>query len=179
VKYPLRWAAGGVAAVVALLGVVLATQVGTEPTYSGGPILERRAPGFDLPQLDGGGTRVALSDMAGKSVIVNFWNSWCIPCHEETPALKAFWAAHRDEPDVAMVGIVRDDTTSAARAYARDEQLDWTLALDPSGTAALAYGTTGQPETFAISPAGVVTGKQLSRVSVDDLEALLASARSG
>ena len=38
---------------------------------------------------------------------------------------------------------------------------------------------TGQPETYAISPSGVVTGKQLSRVSVDDLEALLGSAQAG
>jgi cytochrome c biogenesis protein CcmG/thiol:disulfide interchange protein DsbE len=178
-KHPLRWTAVSVGLVVALLGIVLSMQMGTSPQYSGGPIIDREAPAFDLPILDGDGTRIDLDALAGKSVIVNFWNSWCIPCQEETPALSAFWDRHADDPDVAMVGIVRDDTTGAARAYVREHGLGWTIALDPKGQAALAYGTTGQPETYAISASGVVTGKQLSRVSVDDLEALLGSAQAG
>lgn len=178
-KHPLRWVAIGVGTLVALFGVVLSTQVGSSPQYSGGPILNRKAPGFDLPVLDGDGKRVDLASLAGKSVIVNFWNSWCIPCQEETPALTAFWARHAADPDVAMVGIVRDDTTGEVRSYVKEHGLGYTVALDPKGEAALAYGTTGQPETYAISPSGVVTGKQLSRVSVDDLEALLGSAQAG
>ena len=39
-----------------------------------------------------------LADIAGKSAIVNFWNSWCIPCQEEEPLLKQFYAAHKDDP---------------------------------------------------------------------------------
>ncbi len=178
-KHPLRWSALGVGVVVAVFGIVLSTQVGTSPTYAGGPIVDRRAPAFDLPVLDGRGARVDLGSLAGKSVIVNFWNSWCIPCRQETPALLAFWSQHKNDPGVAMVGIVRDDTTSEARSYVRQHGIGWTIALDPDGTAALAYGTTGQPETYAISPSGVVTGKQLSAASVADLEALLASARAG
>lgn len=178
-KHPLRWIVIGIGSVLAVFGIVLSTQVGTSPQYSGGPILEREAPGFDLPVLDGDGTRVDLASLTGKAVIVNFWNSWCIPCQEETPALNAFWDRHRDDPGVAMIGIVRDDTTGAARTYVREHGLGYTIALDPKGEAALAYGTTGQPETYAISPSGVVTGKQLSRVSVADLEALLASAQVG
>jgi len=178
-KHPLRWSALGIGIVVALFGIVLSTQVGVEPTYSGGPIVDRRAQAFDLPVLDGRGTHVDLASLAGKSVIVNFWNSWCLPCQEETPALVAFWDKHRDDPDVAMVGIVRDDSTGDVPAYVKEHGIDYTVALDPKGEAALAYGTTGQPETYAISPSGVVTGKQLSRVSVDDLDALLGSAQVG
>ncbi len=178
-KHPFRWSALAVGVVVAMFGIVLSTQVGTSPTYSGGPIVDRHAPAFDLPVLDGKGAHIDLASLAGKSVIVNFWNSWCIPCQEETPALTEFWSRHAKDPDVAMVGIVRDDTTSEVRAYVKQHDLGYTVALDPKGEAALVYGTTGQPETYAISPAGVVTGKQLSRVSVDNLEALLGSAQAG
>lgn len=191
-KRPLRWLALGVAVVVAAFGVALATQVGSDPTFTGGAILGRRAPGFDLPVLDlnadpNGAAAVAVDDVErvnlealdGQAVIVNFWNSWCIPCREEAPALVEFWDRHRNDGDVAMVGIVRDESPAAAREGAIRDGFEWTVATDPGGRAAIAYGTTGQPETFAISPGGVVTGKQLSQVSVDDLEALLASARAG
>ncbi|HZJ26748.1 MAG TPA: redoxin domain-containing protein [Acidimicrobiia bacterium] len=178
-RNPSRWIAIGIAAVVALFGVALATQVGSDPSYAGGAILQRRAPDFDLPLLDVDGARVNLTSLRGQSVIVNFWNSWCLPCRAEAPALLEFWDRHAGDGDVAMVGIVRDESPSAARKGAREDGFDWTLAIDPDGQAAIAYGTTGQPETFAISPAGVVTGKQLSEVSVDDLEALLARARAG
>ena len=53
---------------------------------------------------------------------MNFWNSWCIPCRQEEPALQTFYAAHRNEPDFAMVGIVRDDSAEPIRSYVAAER---------------------------------------------------------
>ena len=89
----------------------------------------------------------------------------------------SFYERHRDEPDFAMIGIVRDDTESAAREWVVENGVGWTIALDPGSRAAIDFATTGQPETYAISPDGVLVGKQRSRVDVDDLEAMLARAR--
>lgn len=175
--HPARWIALGVGVVVVGLGIVLATQVNSSPTFEGGPVLGEPAPSIDLPTLDGG--RVDDASLEGKAVIVNFWNSWCIPCRAEHSALAEFHARHRQEADFAMVGIVRDDTEEAARAWVDERGVDWTIALDPGDRAALDFATTGQPETYAVSPDGVVVGKQLSAVDVEDLEALLAAARGG
>ncbi len=176
-RHAARWIAITVGVVVIGFGIVLATQVNSSPTYEGGPVLGQPAPDFDLPTLEG--ARVDNASLAGKAVIVNFWNSWCIPCRAEHPALAEFFDRHRDDPDFAMVGIVRDDTDEAARAWVEDQGVDWTVALDPGDRAALDFATTGQPETYAISPDGVVVGKQLSEVSVDNLEELLTRARQG
>ena len=67
----------------------------------------KAVPAFSLETLDG--KRVSARSLAGKTYVVNFWNSWCIPCHQEAPALESFYARHRTEPDFAMLGIVRDD----------------------------------------------------------------------
>lgn len=179
------WVASAVGIVVVVLAVVLATQVNTDPTFEGGPVLGEPAPEFDLPLLDPGtdddptapGGTVSNESLAGKAVIVNFWNSWCIPCRAEHPALAEFYDRHADDPDVEMVGIVRDDTDEAARAWVEENGVDWTITTDPGDQAALGFATTGQPETYAIDPGGVVVGKQLSEVDIDDLEALLARAR--
>lgn len=175
--HPTRWIALSVAVVVIAVGVALATQVGGDPRADAtkSQLVGDAAPDFSVRPLDG--ETLALDDLAGRAVIVNFWNTWCAPCHAELPALKTFADRHRDDPTVAFVGIVRDDSESAAREYVTAEGIDWTTAMDPEGRAALAFGTRGQPETFAITPDGLVAGAQIGPSTVDDLEVMLAAAR--
>jgi len=181
VRHPARWIAAGVAFAVVVLGVVLALNVGTDPLAATkeSKLLGRTAPTFELTNLAGG--TVSSDALAGKTIVVNFWNEWCIPCEQELPALKQFWAAHKDDSDVAMVGIVHDSHlggTGLAR-YAQSAGLDWTIALDHDNRAALDFATRGQPETFVISPSGQVTGYQYGPASLRGLEMMLAAGRGG
>jgi len=178
------WTASAAGVVVVVLAVVLATQVNTDPTFEGGPDLGGPAPEFDLPVLSPAvvdaeppAETVSNESLAGKAVIVNFWNSWCLPCRTEHDALAEFYDRHAEDADFAMVGIVRDDTDEAALAWVEEKGVDWTITSDPGARAALDFATTGQPETYAIDPAGVVVAKQLGEVDVDDLEAMLDRAR--
>jgi cytochrome c biogenesis protein CcmG/thiol:disulfide interchange protein DsbE len=179
VKHPARWIALGVAAAVVVLGVVLALNVGNDPQLEqqSNRLLGRDAPAFSLKTL--GGERVTRDELAGKAVIVNFWNTWCIPCRQELPDLKAFYQEHANDPDFAMVGIVRDaqQSTSGIADYVRKEGIGWTIALDPESSAALDFATRGQPETFAITPDGQIVGFQIAKVSQGNLEDLLGAAR--
>jgi cytochrome c biogenesis protein CcmG/thiol:disulfide interchange protein DsbE len=176
-KHPARIAALAVAVVVVVFGVVLALNVGSDPQADArqSHLVGKAAPDFNLPNLSGG--RVKLADIAGKSAIVNFWNSWCIPCQEEEPLLKQFYAAHKDDPDFAMIGIVRDDETDTVRAYVKEDDVGWTIALDPKSLAALDFGTRGQPETYAISPSGVVAAAKIGPMASGELDTFLAAAR--
>lgn len=178
-KHPARWVAVGIAVLLVALAVVLATQVGSDPREDAtrSQLAGKEAPQFRVEALDG--ERLTRADLVGKATIVNFWNTWCIPCREEAPDLQRFFARHADDPDFQMIGIVRDDTRSAVEKWVRNRGDEWTIAMDPGGDAALAFGTRGQPETFAISPDGLIVGYQLGPSSVDDLETLLAAARGG
>jgi cytochrome c biogenesis protein CcmG/thiol:disulfide interchange protein DsbE len=167
----------GVAVVVIAFAVVLATQVGSDPRSDSNvsQLLGDPVPDFSVTTLEG--AELTQQDLAGRAVIVNFWNTWCIPCEQELPALKAFYARHASEPDFVMLGIVRSDTESAARAYAKREGMDWVIAVDPDAVAALAFGTRGQPETYAITPDGVIVASLYAPARVRDLETMLAIAR--
>jgi cytochrome c biogenesis protein CcmG/thiol:disulfide interchange protein DsbE len=178
VRHPARLTALAVALVVVVLGVVLALNVGSDPQAENNQshLVGKSAPGFDLPDLAGG--KVSLAGVAGKAVIVNFWNSWCIPCQQEAPALQQFYADHQDDTDFTMIGIVRDDTTGDVRRYVQDNKVGWTIALDPQNEAALDFATRGQPETYAISPSGVVAAAKYGPMSRDELESFLTAARA-
>ena len=177
-KHRARWIALAAGAGVVVLAIVLATQVGTDPRADANKshLLGQQAPAYDLPALDG--THVRSSDLTGKVVIVNFWNSWCIPCQQELPSLVQFAQRHAGDTSFVLLGVVRDDTTDAARQYATAEAMTWPLATDPGSSLALGFGTRGQPETYAISPSGVIAGAQIGPSSEGNLETLLAAARA-
>jgi cytochrome c biogenesis protein CcmG/thiol:disulfide interchange protein DsbE len=177
VKHPARVVALAVALVVVVFGVVLALNVGSDPQEDAqqSHLVGKPAPALDLPDLAGG--RFTSADIAGKSAIVNFWNSWCTPCRAEEPRLQRFYEAHKDDPDFVMVGIVRDDETEDVKAYVEQNGVKWNVALDPGALAALDFGTRGQPETYAISPNGVVVAAKFGEMSSRELEFFLARAR--
>jgi len=179
VKHPARWIAGGIAVILVALSIVLATQVGSDPRADAkkSHLAGKNTPKFTVQTLDG--TELTKSDLAGKATIVNFWNTWCIPCREEHPELTKFYERHKDDPDFVLLGIVRDDTRKAVDRWMQANKDAWTVATDPGGNAALAFGTRGQPETFAISPDGLVVGYQFGPATAQDLETLLAAARGG
>ena len=176
-KHGLRWAALAVGAVVIVFAVILALNVGSDPQTDAleSQLLGKQAPDFSLTTLDG--QPLTAADVAGKSVLVNFWNTWCIPCQTELPALKKFYAAHSDDSDFVMVGIVRRDDTKTVREFVNGEGIGWKIALDPSKQAALDFGTRGQPETFAISPGGQIVAYKPGPMSLAELEAFLSHAR--
>ncbi len=167
-------------AAVAVVGVLAASalaagRLGQDTGYRATPLLGRLVPDASVTTLDG--DTLALRDLAGRAVIVNFWNTWCVPCQREVPALETFWARHSGDPDVVFVGVVRDDTEAAVRDFVTERRWDWDIVLDPGERTALAFGTTGQPETFAIAPDGLVVGRRVGEASVEDFERLLAMAR--
>src|SRR5262249_43034905 len=134
-------------------GVVLAVNHRTETAVPRIVQQHRIVPAFTVTALDG--KPVASSALRGKTYVVNFFNSWCIPCQQEEPALQQFYAEHKNDPDFAMLGVVRDDERSAVASYVKNKNIAWPVALDPGGTASLGFGTTGQPETYIVRSDGV------------------------
>jgi len=180
-RYRVRWVAFAVALVLVGFAVVLAVRVAKGRQEASIPrlVLEHRdAPAFTLENL-ADGRPIVSSSLTGKTYVVNFFNSWCIPCRQETPALQAFYAAHKSEPDFAMVGIIIDDQASPVRSYVRDHGIGWPVGVDPHGRAALDFGTTGQPETYVVAPDGVAVCGALGPSTQADLETWLTAARSG
>ena len=74
---------------------------------------------------------------------------------------------------------MRDDDPGPIRAYVAAQSIRWPVAFDPNGSAGLGFGTTGQPETYVISPGGVAVCGALGPVTRADLELWLQAARAG
>jgi len=125
------------------------------------------APTFSLPTLDGG--HVSLARLAGHPVVVNFWASWCHPCRQEFPLLRAALARHRPQ-GLVIVGVSFQDIPSDARAFVRQEHADWTFATNDDGAVAAAYGVRPVPETFYVRRDGTLAGRRFGITSAHELE---------
>lgn len=135
------------------------------------------APAFIAPRLDGAGT-VSLEDLQGKPVVLNFWASWCEPCKEEAPLLRAAARSYGDR--VRFVGMDIHDARSDARRFVVEHDLRYLQLRDESGDVARAYGLTGQPETFFIDERGSIAEHVpglLDKATLNDvLQPLISSA---
>jgi cytochrome c biogenesis protein CcmG, thiol:disulfide interchange protein DsbE len=150
---PLR--AVAVAAVLALLGLL----VWDVAHGKGGGVAQKvdqgkavAAPKLDLPRLDTSG-RLTLASLRGKVVVVNFWESYCIPCKEEA---RAFAAAARKwhGKGVVFVGVNAYDTKSAARGYMKRYGIPFANVHDGVGASFARWGVTAVPETFFVDRRG-------------------------
>jgi cytochrome c biogenesis protein CcmG, thiol:disulfide interchange protein DsbE len=161
-----------VAAVLGLLGLLVwdvahGTGPGVAQKVDKGKIVS--APTLDLPRLDAGG-RLSLASLRGKVVVVNFWESYCIPCKEEARRVAATARAWRSK-GVVFVGVNAFDTKSAARAYLHRYGIDYPNIRDGVGDTFGRWGVTGVPETFFIDRHGKVVPPHIAGpASKADLE---------
>ena len=130
------------------------------------------APDFALADLDGNPVR--LAELRGRPVIVNFWASWCGPCVEEFPLLREAAARHADD-GLAIVGIVFQDRSEAARDFMARNGGTWPAAMDPGDRVASAYGILGPPETFFIGRDGTIVARQIGQFSAESLDDKVAA----
>ena len=171
------WIAVAVAVVVFLLVLVLANGEPAATRAVKSPLVGKPAPAIEGTTVDG--TEASLADLEGKWVVVNFFATWCVPCRVEHPELVRFSQAHQTAGDAAVLAVVYSDNAQAVREFRDEEGGTWPMLNDPKGRIALDYGVAGIPESFLISPDGVVVAKLLGGVRAGDLEQLLYRAKTG
>ncbi len=119
-------------------------------------LVGKPAPEFALKSFNG--EKVRLSDFRGKTLLVNFWASWCHPCREEAPALeRAYMSLSHNQ--VEFIGINVMDDRKSAEEYVKSFGGSFVNIYDPENRVHLDYGVGGVPETFFVNPEGVITDK--------------------
>lgn len=133
---------------------------------------------FDAQFTDAAGKPVDLTTLRGKTLVINFWSTWCPPCVEEMPMFSEAQTAYKDK-NVVFVGIAADQADNV-KAFLKKTPVDYTIvvggqqSIDLSRTLGNRYDAV--PFTLMISPQGNITSRHFGIYTRKDLEADLAKA---
>lgn len=153
---------------VALSCAVALLFVGCDPGPS-----RNDAPDFSLETLRGEDT-LSLADFRGRTLVIDFWATWCAPCVEQIPHLNAF-AAEYD--DVALVGIAVDaEGRDVVAPFAEVHGINYPVLLGDEGLARR-FGAPGFPTLAVVDPGGRVSSLHIGLVDPEILREAVETAR--
>jgi thiol-disulfide isomerase/thioredoxin len=130
-------------------------------------------PDFALVDLDG--KTVILSHLRGKTVVINFWATWCPPCRAEMPALETLYQQYKDR-DVVVLGVDVRESPDQVRPFIRKGGYSWIFVQDVSGMVSRTYAIRAIPTTFFVGREGLIREVSIGAMSKDVMEAKLIAA---
>ena len=136
-------------AVLAFVGYRIWPQAAAAIGYGAGGT---QAPEIQVQTLDG--RTVALSDLQGQVVLVNFWATWCPPCRWEMPGFQRTYEAYRDQ-GFTILGLSTDRMGRRAVQEFLDEYgITYPVAMAPAGSEHAFGGIRVMPTSFLIDRQG-------------------------
>ena len=132
-----------------------------------------RAPEFVLPTLADPNKTVALSDLKGKPVFLNFWASWCGPCKKEMPDLQAVYEKNKDKVDFYTINLTGQDDAKKAEAFLKEYNITIPALIDPDGKGMKMYKVISVPSSYVIDANGIVAEKRPGSMTAEEMQGMI------
>jgi thiol-disulfide isomerase/thioredoxin len=139
----------------------------------------RMAPPFAVTTTDG--KVIAMDDLQGKVVLLDFWATWCEPCREAMPHIRNVAKKFQGQP-LVVLSVSLDTDEQKWKAYVAKNEMTWPQYRDGgfTGPVAKMFGVTAIPHTFTIDADGVLQEEHVGDASIEGkLKKLLAQIRQG
>ncbi len=135
------------------------------------------APNFSLTTVNG--EQISLHDLRGKTVLVNYWVTWCVPCIEEMPILEKLHQEFQDEDFVMLSinGISQDDLSKVMNTLG-EFGVTFPVVLDEGDAVYNEFQVRFMPTSFFIDPEGVIRYIQLGSTSEDGFRSTIEAMLS-
>ena len=136
------------------------------------------APDFAFPDLDG--AEVRLSELRGKTVVIDFWATWCAPCVHQPAQFNAFLEAYEGD-DVVVLGVeIGSATVEEIRAWSEenDAEAHYPILVGAEESLPHRFGALGYPAMVIVDPAGDIALLHHGVLEAAELDEAVAGTRS-
>ncbi|HEX5062688.1 MAG TPA: redoxin domain-containing protein [Kofleriaceae bacterium] len=141
----------------------------TEDKLISDTLLNKPAPAFTAAALDG--KSLALADLRGHVVLIDFWATWCGPCETQIEHLKQWHSTYA--PRGLQIVALSDEESDVVRKYVAEEHLTYQVGLDQDDHIRGTYLVQAMPTTVVIDKAGVVRYVSVGTVAPAEIEAVI------
>ena len=150
-----------------------------EPAVEAAPIEARAIVGAEAPDFtlkDAKGRKIALHELRGKVVVLDFWATWCGPCRALMPHLQEMYRDMADKGLVVLGLDVGEDAATVTK-FAKEQAYTFPLLLDAEPAVSAQYFVEAYPTTFVIDRAGRIALRDLGgRSAAEDVTAAVKAA---
>ncbi|MCU1356841.1 MAG: ccmG [Acidimicrobiales bacterium] len=163
-----QFAAIAVGIVLLLLVALLITRKNSDDRATESPVVGKQAPALAGKAVIGQPFDIGTND---RWLVVNFFATWCAPCVNEHPELRAFSAEHAKDGKARVVSVVYKQATAEVRKFFEQRGGDWNVVDSANGRTSLDWGVAQIPETFLVAPSGIVVERftgEITRRQLDD-----------
>ena len=123
---------------------------------------------FTLQELSGGGN-VALSEMKGRVVLLEFWATWCPPCRASVPGIERLYEKYKDKGVVVLAVSMDDSGWDAVQSFVKENGIKYTV-LRGNDDVAEKYQVRSIPMLLVIDKEGKIAKRYLGFGSDEDVE---------
>lgn len=132
-------------------------------------------PAPELSVTDLKGKPVVLSELKGKTVLLDFWTTWCPPCRADAPALDKLQAKYGNK-DLAIVGISVSEDRAIVEKFLSEHPHDFPVVLTSENEMPKAYQIGVFPTYIVIDPEGKLASAAEGDKGFGELRKMLKKA---
>lgn len=149
---------------IALLGLACSGRDGEEPA-----VVDIGAPAPAYRSVSLTGDSVSLADQRGKVVLLNVWATWCHPCREEIPELRALHERYRGR-GLELIGVSVDaqGNEDGIREFMKEFQMAYPVWHDPDERVSTRFLVVGVPATFLVDRSGILRWRKTGPIQPGD-----------
>ena len=111
------------------------------------------APEFTLQALEGG--ELGLADFAGKVLVIDFWATWCAPCHIQADILRGLHSL-MDGDEVRFLAISLGEDPEIVRRFTEKNPFPYPVLVDPQDALTMEVGIYALPTVMVVNEAGKI-----------------------
>ena len=106
-----------------------------------------------LKLADANGRERSIAEWRGKTVVVNFWATWCEPCREEMPSLERL-KARLGAKGFEVIAVNVGESRERVERFTREVPVSFPIIYDKDSAAATSWKVRGYPTSYVIGPDG-------------------------